>query len=107
MQKALFQIGLKKFLLLRKLKNTVARLYAVGDCKSEEIVEKFEEKDLQKTYQKDSRYEKVIKRKGNGLYVNWKGYNSCLNSGVDKKRQYKWVDIFRSRGLYKEVWKLS
>ena len=48
----------------------MARLYAVGDCKSEEIVEKFEEKDLQKTYQKDSRYEKVIKRKGNGLYVN-------------------------------------
>ena len=70
MQKALFQIGLKKFLLLRKLKNTAARLYAVGNCKSKEIVGKFEEKDLQKTYQKDFRYEKVIKRKGNALYVN-------------------------------------
>ena len=107
MQKALFQIGLKKFLLLRKLKNTVARLYAIGDCKSEEIVGKFEEKDLQKTYEKDFRYEKVIKRKDNGLYVNWKGYNSCLNSRVDKKRQYKWVDIFQNRDLYKEVSKLS
>ena len=107
MQKALFQIGLKKFLLLRKLKNTAARWYAVGNCKSKEIVGKFEEKDLQKTYQKDFRYEKVIKRKGNGLYVNWKGYNSCLNSGVDKKRQYKWVDIFQNRDLYKKVWKLS
>ena len=48
----------------------MARFYAVADRKSEEIVGKFEEKDLQKTYQKDFRYEKVIKRKDNGLYVN-------------------------------------
>ena len=31
------------------------------------------------------RVEKVIKRKGDKLYVKWKGYNSSFNSWIDKK----------------------
>ena len=33
----------------------------------------FYEKELQKTNQKEFRIENVIKRKGNKLYVKWKG----------------------------------
>ena len=45
----------------------------------------FYEKDLQKTNQKQFRIEKVIKRKGNKLYVKWKGYNNSSNRWIDKK----------------------
>ena len=44
----------------------------------------FFEKDLQKTNQKEIRINKVIKRKGNKLYVKWKGYNNSFNSWIDK-----------------------
>ena len=43
------------------------------------------EKELQKTNQKEFRVEKVIKRKGDKLYVKWKGYNSYFNSCISKK----------------------
>ena len=42
-------------------------------------------KELQKANQKESRIEKVIKRKRNKLYVKWKGYNNSFNSWIDKK----------------------
>ena len=45
----------------------------------------FYEKELQKTNQEEVRTEKVIKRKGNKLYVKWKGYNNWFNSWIDKK----------------------
>ena len=31
------------------------------------------------------RVEKVIKRKGNKVYVNWKGYNISFNNWINKK----------------------
>ena len=37
-----------------------------------------------KTNQK-FRIEKVIKKKGDELYVKWKGYNNSFNSWIDKK----------------------
>ena len=37
-----------------------------------------------KTNQKEFRIEKVIKEKGNKLYVKWKGYK-LFNSWIDKK----------------------
>ena len=43
------------------------------------------EKELQKTSQEEFRIEKVIKRKGDKIYVKWKGYNSSFNSWIDKK----------------------
>ena len=42
--------------------------------------------ELQKTNQKEFRIEKVIKRKGNKLYVKWTGYDSLFNSWIGKKR---------------------
>ena len=51
--------------------------------------EVFIKKELQKTNQKEYRIEKVIKRKGNKLYVKWKGYNNSFNSWIDKKELIK------------------
>ena len=42
------------------------------------------EKELQKTNQKTFRNEKVIERKGDKLYVKWKGYSNSFNSWIDK-----------------------
>ena len=45
----------------------------------------FYEKELQKTNQQEFRIEKVLKRKGDKLYVKWKGYDNSFNSWIDKK----------------------
>ena len=42
-------------------------------------------KTKQKTNQKQLRVEKLIKRKGDKLYLQWKGYDSSFNSWIDKK----------------------
>ena len=51
----------------------------------EEITGIFYEKELQKTSQEKFRIEKVLKRKGDKLYVKWKGYNNSFNSWINKK----------------------
>ena len=45
----------------------------------------FYEKELQKTIKKEFRIEKIIKRKGDKLYVRWKGYDNSFNSWIDEK----------------------
>ena len=49
------------------------------------IIRPFYERELQKTYQKEFRIKKVIKRKGDKLYVKWKGYDNSFNSWIDKE----------------------
>ena len=70
--------------VIKKVKNTVPWTYVINDLNGEEIVGTFYEKELQKTNQKEFRIEKVIK-KGDKLYVKWKGYYSSFNSWIDKK----------------------
>ena len=65
--------------------NTVPWTYVFNDLNGEEIKERFYEKESQKTNQKEFRIEKVIKRKGNKLYVKWKGYDNSFNSWINKK----------------------
>ena len=67
-----------------KIKNTVPCTYVTNDLNVEKIIETYE-KYLQKTNQEEFRIEKVIKRKGNKLYVEWKCYGNSFNSGIDKK----------------------
>ena len=71
--------------VVNKVKNTVPWTYLINDLNGENIKGSFYEKELQKTDQKESRIEKVIKKKGNKLYVKWKGYNNSFNSWIDKK----------------------
>ena len=71
--------------IINKIKNTVPWTYVINDLNGEEIIGTFYEKELQKTNQKEFRIGKVIKRKGNKLYVKWKGYYNSFNSWIDKK----------------------
>ena len=66
-------------LVIKKVKNTITWTYATNKLKREEIVGTFYEKELQNTNQKELRIEKVIQKKGDKLYVNWKGYNNRFN----------------------------
>ena len=43
------------------------------------------QKKLQNTQQTEFIIEKVIKRKGDKLYVKWKGDDNSFNSWIDKK----------------------
>ena len=71
--------------VIKKVKNTVPWTYVINDLKGEEIIGTFYEKELKKTNQNEFRIEKAIKRKGDKLYVKWKGYHSSSNSWIDKK----------------------
>ena len=55
--------------VIKKVKNTVTWTYVVNDLNGEEIIGTFYEKELQKTDQKEFRIEKVLKKKGDKLYV--------------------------------------
>ena len=59
--------------VISKIKNTVPWTYVISDLNGEEIIGSFNEKELQKTNQKECRIEKIIKGIGNKLYVKWKG----------------------------------
>ena len=56
--------------------NTVPWTYVINDLNGEEITGSFYEKELQKTNQEKFRIEKIIERKGDRLYVKWKGYGN-------------------------------
>ena len=75
----------EEIFVIKKIKITVPWTYVISNINNEEIVGSFYEKKLQKTNQKEFRFEKVIKRKGNKLYVKWKGYNNSFNSWIDRK----------------------
>ena len=40
---------------------------------------------MQKTSQNELRIEKVLKRKGDKLYVKWKGYDDSYKSWINEK----------------------
>ena len=65
-------------------KNTLPWTYEINDLNGEKIMGSFYEKELRKTGQKEFRIEKVIKRKGDKLYVKWKGYDNSFNSWISK-----------------------
>ena len=59
----------EEIFVVSKIKNTVSWSYIVSDLSGEEITGSFYEKELQKTSKKEFRIEKVVKRKGDKLYV--------------------------------------
>ena len=70
--------------VIKKVKNTVPGTYVISDLKAEEIIGMFYKKELQKANQREFRVEKVIKRKGDKLYVKWKGYGNSFDCCIDK-----------------------
>ena len=60
--------------------------YVINDLNGEKVIGSICEKELQKTNQKEFGIEKGLKKKGDKLYVKWKGYDNSFNSWIDKKR---------------------
>ena len=73
--------------VINKIKNAIPWTYVVNDLNGEEIIGSFYENELQKTNQKQFRIEKVLKRKGNKLYV--KCQIIVLIVGLIKNISYK------------------
>ena len=71
--------------VISKIKSTVPWTYVINDLNGKDIIETFFEKQLKKTNQKEFTIGKVTKRKGDKLYVKWKGYDSLSNSWINKK----------------------
>ena len=70
--------------MIKEVTNTVPWTYVINDLNGEKVIGTFNGKELQKTNQQKFRIEKVIERKGNKLYVKWKGYDNSFNSWIDK-----------------------
>ena len=75
----------EEIFMINRIKNTVPWTYVINDINGEEIIGTFYEKELQGKNQQKFRIDKIIKRKGNKLYVKWKGYNNSFNIWIDKK----------------------
>ena len=71
--------------MIKKIKNNVPWTYVISDLNGEEISGTFYEKALQKTNKTQFRFGKVIKRKGDKLYVKCKGYDNSFNSRINNQ----------------------
>ena len=73
----------EKVFVVKKVRNIVPWKYVINVLNDEQNVETFYKKELQKTSQKEFRIEKVIKRKDDRPYTQWKdcdnSFNSCIN----------------------------
>ena len=74
----------EKVFVIKKVKTTAPWTYVINDLNGEKITGTFYEKELQKTNQEEFRIEKVVKRKGDKIYVKWTGYDNSFNSWIDK-----------------------
>ena len=75
----------EEIFMIKEVENTAPWTYFINDLNNEETIETFYEKDLQKTNQQEFTIAKVFKKKGDKLYIKWKGYDSSFNSCIDKK----------------------
>ena len=75
----------EEIFIIKKIKNTVPWIYVINDLNGGEIIGTVYENELQGAKQNEFRIEKVINRKGEKLYVKWKGYDNSFNSWIDKK----------------------
>ena len=75
----------EEYFVIKKVKNTVPWTYVINGLNVEENIGTFYEKKLQKTIQQEFRIEKIIMKKGDKLYVKWKGYDISFNRWIDKK----------------------
>ena len=71
--------------LVSKIMDTVPSTCVISNLSGGKIAGSFYVKELQKTNQNECRIEKVIKRKGDKLYVKWKGYDNSFKSWINKK----------------------
>ena len=75
----------EKVFVIKEVKNTDPWTHVINELNGEETIGTFYEKELQKANQEIFRIEKVIKKKGDKLYVKQKEYDNSFNSWIDKK----------------------
>ena len=63
---------LEEVCVIKKVKNTVSRIYVLDILTEKNLLERFTKKIAKKTNQKEFRVEKVIKRKGQEIYLKWR-----------------------------------
>ena len=85
--------------MIKKVKNTNPWTYVISDVNGKKIVQTFYEKELKKANQKEFWAEKATKRQVDELYVKRKGYDNSFNSWINKKTEYKWINIFLNGNL--------
>ena len=71
--------------MIKKVKNTVPWTYVNSDLNDEKKNWNILWKRIAKNKSKEFRIEKIIKEKGNKLYVKWKGYDNSLIVGLTKR----------------------
>ena len=59
----------EEFFVIKKVKSNLSWTYVISDLKGKRIIQMSYKKQLQKANQKEFRAEKVVKRKGDKLYV--------------------------------------
>ena len=67
--------------------------YKLKDMNNENIDGIFYEKELQKSKNVTGEYiiEKILKTKGNEIFVKWRGYSNNFNSWIDKNNVTKYL----------------
>ena len=89
-QKALFAKGYTpnwstELFQIKKVKISSPTVYYLKDSNGQDIQGTFYEEELQKTTHKDLYLvEKILRRKGNLLYVKWLGMDKKFNSWIQK-----------------------
>ena len=71
--------------VIKKNKNTMPWTYVINNLNGGEIVGMFYEKKIAKKNQEKFRTEKLIRRKGDKLYVKWKDFNNSFKSWIHEK----------------------
>ena len=71
--------------LLQKLKTLFHSHMLLEILKVKKLLERFTKKCRKKTNQKYLKVKNVIKKKGDKLYVKWKGYDNSFDSWIDSK----------------------
>ena len=74
----------EELFLISSVQHTDPITYKIKDLNGEEIQGTFYEQELQKSHQDTFRIEKVIRTKGDKLFVKWKGYSNDFNSWINK-----------------------
>ena len=69
---------------VKQVKKTIPWTYVIEDLQGNVTDGTFYEAELQKTNQEVFRVEKVLKRKGDKLFVKWLGFPSTQNSWINK-----------------------
>ena len=71
---------------IKKINKSNVITYQLKDMNDEIIKGQFYEKELQLTKSTTGEYviEKVLKTKGNNIFVKWRGYSNIFNSWVNK-----------------------